>query len=501
MTQTNNSQPWALTLANVLSGPEPLDMVADAQDIPNVRLEAKRGIWYGHLGDHADQSTVTPLTMTYVSIGATIKVSGVPYSWRGAGVGWVGNPPTTSLVTRVSGSMSGSATTLGTTIGVAINVPIKFDSVRIGFVHRGGYGVCTGLKACIASTDDVGALDYALGTSNIDLKKFITPKLSGSEYNTLSENGWKSVTFSSVSSTDIPDAGAGLDSIVWSDLIRCASKVDARGTGWRSLLVRVYPGAGPTSYSNAMAGITTGTTMRDDLGAAVIAVANRPGDNVSNPATWEDEYTPSFATSPFPCMVIEFHGSTTAKSVMFCGDSRFDTNTEGIGAAYHNFVTEFEKQANASGNVCKVLKVCQGGATTAQYMQWGYATLSNSTPDLSVFIGYSVNQGAPTEAVMSLCRYEALRHIEKCRAIGCSTVIVTTYPGYYNSTQLALVRSFEDWCRTVCKYVFSPLSRYGDVNGYWLPGVSADGTNHMTQAAYAVMASDLIEFMSGAGLL
>lgn len=93
MTQTNNSQPWALTLANVLSGPEPLDMVADAQDIPNVRLEAKRGIWYGHLGDHADQSTVTPLTMTYVSIGATIKVSGVPYSWDGAG--WV---PETQIV-------------------------------------------------------------------------------------------------------------------------------------------------------------------------------------------------------------------------------------------------------------------------------------------------------------------------------------------------------------------------------------------------------------------
>lgn len=89
MTQTNNSQPWTLTLANVLSGPEPLDMVAGAQDIPNVRLEAKRGIWYGHLGDHADQSTVTPLTMTYVSIGATIKVSGVPYSWGGAGVGWI----------------------------------------------------------------------------------------------------------------------------------------------------------------------------------------------------------------------------------------------------------------------------------------------------------------------------------------------------------------------------------------------------------------------------
>lgn len=90
MTQTNNSQPWALTLANVLSGPEPLDMVADAQDIPNVRLEAKRGIWYGHLGDHADQSTVTPLTMTYVSIGATIKVSGVPYSWSGSAWAAVG---------------------------------------------------------------------------------------------------------------------------------------------------------------------------------------------------------------------------------------------------------------------------------------------------------------------------------------------------------------------------------------------------------------------------
>lgn len=95
MTQTNNSQPWALTLANVLSGPEPLDMVADAQDIPNVRLEAKRGIWYGHLGDHANQSTVTPLTMTYVSIGATIKVNGVPYSWSGAAWVAVGGGGTT----------------------------------------------------------------------------------------------------------------------------------------------------------------------------------------------------------------------------------------------------------------------------------------------------------------------------------------------------------------------------------------------------------------------
>lgn len=95
MTQTNNSQPWALTLANVLAGPAPLDMVADAQDIPNVRLEAKGGLWYGHLGDHANQSTVTPLQMTYVSNGATVKVSGVPYSWSGSAWGAVGGGGTT----------------------------------------------------------------------------------------------------------------------------------------------------------------------------------------------------------------------------------------------------------------------------------------------------------------------------------------------------------------------------------------------------------------------
>jgi len=88
MTQTNNSQPWALTLSQTLAGPSPIDMITDAQDIPNVRLEAKDGLWYGHAGDHASMGTVTPLTTTYLALGVTCKVAGVPYSWGGAGVGW-----------------------------------------------------------------------------------------------------------------------------------------------------------------------------------------------------------------------------------------------------------------------------------------------------------------------------------------------------------------------------------------------------------------------------
>ena len=72
---------------------------AAPRDIPSVALEwmyttsYPTGAWFGDLGELGTTGFRDSLFTGYLASGVTCKVSGVPYSWGGAGVGWVAKNP------------------------------------------------------------------------------------------------------------------------------------------------------------------------------------------------------------------------------------------------------------------------------------------------------------------------------------------------------------------------------------------------------------------------
>lgn len=72
----------------------------------------------------------------------------------------------------------------------AIALPCKFDALQIGYVHLGGAGAVTGLKALVAGTDDIGDMTLTNTTGG---KKFVTPRRGGVEKNTMTQDGWQAV--------------------------------------------------------------------------------------------------------------------------------------------------------------------------------------------------------------------------------------------------------------------------------------------------------------------
>lgn len=413
------------------------------------------------------------------------------------------NPDRQVVSCKPWGIQYSRATTLGNTHALAINLPIAFDAIEIGYVHLGGNGAATGILACVASTDDIGPCDYSLGTGDANLKKFVTPRRAGVESNSLSADGWRAVTWGGSASASASDLGAGNIDIVWSDMIQCDAKPDANGTGWSTLLVRLYPGAGPCSYAG-MTGAASGNQYNTEAGPAKLMYATRSGDNVTNPSTWTSAMTPTYSDTPCPSIIIRAHGRNDvgARTVMLIGDSRFDTNTETGGTkAYHNFSFELEAQLNALGKRTRAIKSATGGMASLNYAQQGAKILSKCAPNLALYIGYTVNDGTPiTTAIMAMARYRVLQHVEQCRSVGTIPVIVTAYPrGGMTAGDMAYLADFEAWVAALDVLWFSPLQRYGLTSGDWKPGISADGSNHMTQSAYAVMASDLIAYLTAAG--
>ncbi len=396
------------------------------------------------------------------------------------------------------------ATTLGTTHGMAISFPNQFDAIEIGYVHLGGNGAATGIIACIASTDDIGPCDYSLGGADANLKKFVTPRLAGTEYNALNSKGWRAVTWGGASSASCIDAGAGNIDVAWSDLIQCDAKPDANGSGWYNMLLRIYPGAGPCSYGG-MTGAASGNQYNAEAGPAKLMYATRSGDNVTNPSTWTSAMTPTYSDTPAPSVIIRAHGRNDAgaRTVMFIGDSRFDTNTEtGATKAYHNFAFEFEAQANAAGAPCRVVKSATGGMASANFCQQGLKLLSKIAPDVACYLGYTVNDGTPITAdIMAMARYRVIQFVEQCRAQGTVPVVVTAFPRTSMTAQdMVYLTAFEGFVAALGVIAYSPLRKYGNADGSWMSGLNADG-NHATQATYAAMAADLRAALISAGAM
>ena len=178
---------------------------------------------------------------------------------------------------------------------------------------------------------------------------------------------------------------------------------------------------------------------------------------------------------------------------MTAGDSRFDAVTEApdvTGAAYRSFGFKLAKTLTDGGTNTHLIRAAFGGATSAQYQQHGMAVLDYAAPNVALYLVYSINDGTPTRAIIDAAKARAVAFVKKCRAKGVQPYLITSYPrGSMTAPEKALLDALDVWSAASGVPYFSPLVQYGTASGDWQSGVSTDGTNHMTQAAYQDMAT------------
>ena len=87
-------QKYTATLSEILALTPVVQTIADATDVPGVRLEWLNGAWYGDCGfPSAAQHSALLAANAYNSLGVGSRATlpSGPVTWRGAGAGgWVG---------------------------------------------------------------------------------------------------------------------------------------------------------------------------------------------------------------------------------------------------------------------------------------------------------------------------------------------------------------------------------------------------------------------------
>lgn len=406
------------------------------------------------------------------------------------------------------GFLASHPTSGGPTRSMAFCSTVPFSAVELSYVHLGGNGAATGIIACVAPTDDPGALDYSLGNV-VSNKKFIVPIRGGTEYNTLSADGWQAVTWGGASSASAADAGAANISIAQSDVIPCQAIPAANGSGLYWGLVRWGENTGsPRTYGSSYTGIATGTQYNDEAGFAKIFfnTGNSAGA-VASPSTLSTANTQTFADSPGPNLMVRLHSIFAArpKTIMTVGDSRFDTVTEPSYAAstgYASFGFKLAKALTDGGTKTHLIRAAFGGLASRYYQQHAMAVLDYAAPNVALYLVYSINDGTPTRTLVDAAKARAVAFVKKCRAKGVQPYLITSYPyGSMAAPAKALLDELDVWAAASGVPYFSPLVQYGTASGDWQPGVSTDGTNHMKQAYYQDMATRVSAAIVGAQLL
>jgi len=368
---------------------------------------------------------------------------------------------------------------------------VPFSVVEVGYKHAGGFGAATGIIACVAPTDDPGPLNYALGNV-AELKKMVTPKRSGAEYNTISADGWQLATWGGGNtSATAADAGTGKISVAWSDLIPCQGILASDGLYYG--IVRWFEAVGPYTYGT-YPGMTTGTQYQDAAGFAKIAYSLKSGDAVTTPSNWSTANTLTITDSPGPNIVVRIHSILEERplTVMAIGDSRFDAVTEApynSTQGYESFSFKLAKYLNSLNKKTHLIRCAQGGLASQYYFQRAMLLLDNCSPDIALYVGYSINDGSPTRALVDAAKARIVQFVRKCLLKGVKPYIVSSYPrGGMTAAENTLLVELDSWLEASGLLWFSPLSVYGNGSGDWAAGVSADGGNHMKQAYYQDMA-------------
>jgi len=439
-------------------------------------------------------------TLANKDVGQMLTLSGIGAAASFIAVSGDGNsgkllPTEVSSFSGSYGNVDNSANQ--TTYCQLIMLPAKYSAVRIGWPHMGGNGALTGLRMVVASTEDIGDLTLTNTTGG---KRFITPWKNGAEQNALSFDGWKAVTWGGQATGSAADLGTDFIDIAWSDVVPCqalplASDPTNRFAGWYPLLVRVFPGSGFHTRCSYM-GFSDVTKFLAECGPAVVMGANRSaGDHVATLANWTAASTPAFSDSAVMPMVIEAYTTdrASAPSVMLVGDSRFASPPIAESAtAYRTLATKIEQAALAGGVKLKLVRAAQGGKTGPVYTQRASKTLDGGIqPNVSVYLGYSINDGSPTDATLAAAKARVLAHVTQCRKADIIPVIVSIFPTGTGGFPSAMprVNDFEAFCAGLGAPCLSPLAIYGNAStGAWT-GAWAEDDNHMTPAGYTDLAA------------
>lgn len=369
--------------------------------------------------------------------------------------------------------------------GHAIALPGKFDAVRIGFVHVGGSGAVAGMTAAVAATDDVGDRS---NTNTAAGRRFATPFRAGVEKNEFSADGWSRVTVGGATSWGIADPGGNNINIAWSDIIEVHGIEDALNPGAYPLLIRVYGGTGVFTRTG-QTGLANPARWLAEAGKTYVMGCFRVGaaDAVGTLGSWANLSNVQFSDAACVAMVIEAWSADGVKTILLAGDSRFALPAPSLEAtvSYRNVGFFLEKSLSDAGKKTSVARCARGAQTNATIEQWANSYYSTLVPDVAIRLGYSINNGVPTAALLSSEKTRLLKAIEADLSRGVIPVLIPIFP-YSTGFGAALpaVIEYVTWCKSTGAVVFDALERYGDSLGGWKPGFNEDA-NHMTNSGYA----------------
>lgn len=381
-------------------------------------------------------------------------------------------------------------------VGAVAEFPFRPQLVRLGYVHLGGAGGATGIKAVVAGTDDIGDKTFA---NTAAARKWCTPWRAGVEKNTLASDGWQAVTWNGGAATvDVADTGsADSVNVAWSDYIPISTYEDSRTPGWYPIIFRAYMGTGAITYHYASGFTAAGTWAADVVVPFYSCRYTSGGDCVTTLSGWTNATGVSILDTNIASFIVEAVGNhTDHKSVMVCGDSRFASSTPlSATSNYRGMAYYMQKSAVASGKKIQICNISTGGFTSTLYQAQGLKLLtSGMTPDVLLHLLWSVNDAAtPTADLVELAKGRALRMANHVRSYGGRCIICTAYPqvGGYTAASYALLRGLESWCDSLGLEWVSPLALYGTSTGEWLPGYNHAAGNHMTEKGDAALGAQI----------
>ena len=429
--------------------------------------------------------------MTITTNGAvTGLISASEAAWLTSSVS--GASKRASFVVRpCPGPVSATAGPLTDTQLLVASSPVKYNAVRIGYIHAGGSGAVAGLIGVCAATDDVGTQDFTTLT-DANFKKVTTPKRGGTTTNALGAagaDGWRTLTWATASSVGIADPGAGKQSITWTDLIQCEGIIDSAGV--YPLLVRMYPGSAAASRIGILTGMQTGANYVTDVQKSYALSILRTGDNVTTLANWADANTPSTG-SPL-ALLVQFYAAGDVTDMVVVGDSRFGVSTElNASKAYYSFEAYLNNAFVAASRAVTLFRGGISGGSSAVYQLAAMNLLNTGyAPDVLLYLVWSVNDGSPTTALTAVAKFRAAEIVDKAKQAGAKVILIPYFPkgGGFTAPELAALADVKTFCTSTGATVFDAAATYGTSTGDWNSGVSFDGTNHMTQASYSDMAT------------
>lgn len=406
-----------------------------------------------------------------------------------AGMTPAGRP---SFVSRPAGGAIQSSSTVQTqTEGLLMCSPVPYYALRISYTHLGGNGPVTGFKALFASSDDGGSRDMT-SVSDAALKKMVTPKRGGTSYNTIVTDGspgWVAVTWEGAASVNIADPGAGKLTTVTSDMAYVLGVVDANGL--YPLLVRYFYGSASITIAPFLAGQAVGTNLATDMQGAYVVALNRGGtDAVATPSLWGDANGPNPSAS-VANLTVEFFTADSVMSVHCIGDSRFGVSAETSGTRqYLSFEAALQNALVALGRKASVIRAGISGSTSATYQSYGLSQYNMPVARWVVYLIYTVNDGAPTDATVGLALARAADVLRLARAAGQRVLFIPAFPNgaTYTAPQLAKFGVITAWAQACGDAAFDALAVYGnESDGSWRSGYAYDAS-HMLNSGYRDMA-------------